>query len=252
MCCECNNIQLGAVVEPEKLFDNYLYTSSTSMSFQKHFDDLAKELISKYTLTSNSTVLDIGSNDGVFLKPLKNNNIDVVGVEPAKNLSDLANTNDLYTINSYFDNSVVSIIKEKYEKIDLVTAFNVFAHSDHLKEITKNVFELLHKKGSFIIEVQSLSAMVENNLFDNVYHEHVNYWSLTNLVKFFKKLDLFVNDFTKVDTHGGSLRVFVSKNNKISKSVKKEMEYEDKIGLNSRHTFNEFSKKNSRTKERDL
>ena len=99
MCCECNNIQLGAVVEPEKLFDNYLYTSSTSMSFQKHFDDLAKELISKYTLTSNSTVLDIGSNDGVFLKPLKNNNIDVVGVEPAKNLSDLANTNDLYTIN---------------------------------------------------------------------------------------------------------------------------------------------------------
>ena len=137
----------------------------------------------------------------------------------------------------------MSIIKEKYEKIDLVTAFNVFAHSDHLKEITKNVFELLHKKGSFIIEVQSLSAMVENNLFDNVYHEHVNYWSLTNLVKFFKKLDLFVNDFTKVDTHGGSLRVFVSKNNKISKSVKKEMEYEDKIDLNSRHTFNEFSKR---------
>ncbi len=243
MCCECNNVQLGAVVEPEKLFDNYLYTSSTSMTFQKHFDDLAKELISKYTLTSNSTVLDIGSNDGVFLKPLKNNNIDVVGVEPAKNLSDLANTYDLYTINSYFDNSAVSIIKEKYEKIDLVTAFNVFAHSDHLKEITKNVFELLHKKGSFIIEVQSLSAMVENNLFDNVYHEHVNYWSLTNLVNFFKKLDLFVNDFTKVDTHGGSLRVFVSKNNKISKSVRKEMEYEDKIGLNSRHTFNKFSKR---------
>ena len=85
--------------------------------------------------------------------------------------------------------------------------------------------------------------MVEKNLFDNVYHEHVNYWSLTNLVHFFEKLNLYVNNFQKVQTHGGSLRLFISKENKINVSVSEYIKYEEELGLNKLETFFTFSNK---------
>ena len=85
--------------------------------------------------------------------------------------------------------------------------------------------------------------MIEKNLFDNVYHEHVNYWSLTNLVSFFEKLGFFVNNFQKVETHGGSLRLFVSRKKKIKSAVSEYIKYEENLGLNKLDTFYSFSKK---------
>ena len=242
-CKDCNNIQLNVVVDPTILFDKYLYTSSTSQSFVSHFEELASDLIKEFNLDKESVVVDIGSNDGIFLKPLIERNIKSIGVEPATNLAKDANKNNLETINSYFDKEVVESIIQKYGNVDVVTAFNVFAHSDKLKEIANDAFSLLKEDGVFIIEVQSLAEMVEKNLFDNVYHEHVNYWSLTNLVHFFEKLNLYVNNFQKVETHGGSLRLFISKENKINVSVSEYIKYEEELGLNKLETFFTFSNK---------
>ncbi len=242
-CKDCNNIQLNVVVNPNILFDKYLYTSSTSQSFVNHFEELAYDLIKEFNLDKESTVVDIGSNDGIFLKPLIEKNIKSIGVEPAVNLAKDANQNNLETINSYFDKEVVESIIQKYGQVDVVTAFNVFAHSDKLKQIANDAFELLKENGVFIIEVQSLAEMIEKNLFDNVYHEHVNYWSLTNLVHFFENLNLYVNNFQKVETHGGSLRLFVSKKKKINASVSEYIEHEEKLGLNKLETFYNFSNK---------
>ena len=242
-CKDCNNIQLNVVVNPNILFDKYLYTSSTSQSFVNHFEELAYDLIKEFNLDKESTVVDIGSNDGIFLKPLIEKNIKSIGVEPAVNLAKDANQNNLETINSYFDKEVVESIIQKYGQVDVVTAFSVFAHSDKLKQIANDAFELLKENGVFIIEVQSLAEMIEKNLFDNVYHEHVNYWSLTNLVHFFENLNLYVNNFQKVETHGGSLRLFVSKKKKINASVSEYIEHEEKLGLNKLETFYNFSNK---------
>ncbi len=242
-CKDCNNIQLNVVVNPNILFDKYLYTSSTSQSFVNHFEELAYDLIKEFNLDKESTVVDIGSNDGIFLKPLIEKNIKSIGVEPAVNLAKDANQNNLETINSYFDKEVVESIIQKYGQVDVVTAFNVFAHSDKLKQIANDAFDLLKENGVFIIEVQSLAEMVEKNLFDNVYHEHVNYWSLTNLVHFFENLNLYVNNFQKVETHGGSLRLFVSKKKKINASVSEYIKHEEKLGLNKLETFYNFSNK---------
>jgi len=242
-CKDCNNIQLNIVVDPTVLFDKYLYTSSTSQSFVDHFTELASNLIKEFNLDKESVVVDIGSNDGIFLKPLVDRNIKSIGVEPATNLALDANKNNLETINSYFDKQVVQRIIQKYGKVDIVTAFNVFAHSDKLKDLANDAFSLLKEDGVFIIEVQSLAEMIEKNLFDNVYHEHVNYWSLTNLVSFFEKLGFFVNNFQKVETHGGSLRLFVSRKKKIKSAVSEYIKYEENLGLNKLDTFYSFSKK---------
>lgn len=242
-CNDCCNIQLNTVVSPNLLFDEYLYTSSTSKLFVSHFEEIANNVINKYDLNDSSLVVDIGSNDGVFLKPLIENGIRAIGVEPAQNLSEKANSENLKTLNSYFDKEIVELIIKEDGKADIVTAFNVFAHSDYLKDIAESSFELLKDDGVFIIEVQSLGAMIDEMLFDNVYHEHVNYWSVTNLIKFFKELSLNVNDFEKVDTHGGSLRVYVSRSKEISDSVLEQVEYEKSLCLESINTFYDFSKK---------
>ena len=141
-CRECSNSQLSVVVPPHKMFDNYVYLSSTSQQFKDHFVDIAKELKATKKFNSKSLVVDIGSNDGIFLEPLRNLGINAIGVEPAKNIAKIANSKKLVTMPEYFSNKTVNKIMKKYGKADLVTAFNVFAHSDGLREILK-IFEIL-------------------------------------------------------------------------------------------------------------
>ena len=253
-CKDCNNIQLNVVVNPNILFDKYLYTSSTSQSFVNHFEELAYDLIKEFNLDKESTVVDIGSNDGIFLKPLIEKNIKSIGVEPAVNLAKDANQNNLETINSYFDKEVVESIIQKYGQVDVVTAFNVFAHSDKLKEMADCMLKLLGKKGTIIIEVQYLMNTLKDMTFDNIYHEHYNYWSLTSLVNFFNQFDAKIFRSEKIDTHGGSLRVYIKKNTKvkIEKSVKKMLKEEENFGIKDYQTYQKFGEKVYKIRENVL
>ena len=134
-CIKCNNSQLSYSVNPTKLFNNYLYTSSTSASFIKHFENAAKKYISILKLKKNSNILDIGSNDGIALKPFVDQGFkNVLGVEPAKNIAKIANKNQIKTINHYFNKKFLKKLKKKY---DLILASNVFAHSDKIDEMTE-------------------------------------------------------------------------------------------------------------------
>ena len=242
-CDNCSNLQLSLAISADLLFKNYLYTSSTSKVFVQHFEKFAEQLCTEENLNKNSLVVDIGSNDGVFLKPLIENKIAAVGVEPAENLSNLANSKGFKTFNAYFDENVADEILNKYGKANVVTAFNVFAHGDNLKEIALNVFTLLKDDGIFIVEVQSTQKMINDNLFDNIYHEHFNYWSLKTLIIFFKNLNLNVYKFEEVDTHGGSLRLYISKNREVQESVGIYLKKEVQNDLDKKETFINFSKK---------
>ena len=243
-CKKCSNSQLSVVVPPEKMFKNYLYLSSTSEQFQKHFIDFAKELKTKLNLDNNSLVVDIGSNDGIFLKPIKELGMKVIGVEPAKNVAKIANSKNLTTFPEFFSNKTVEKIKKKFGKADVVTAFNVFAHNDKLKEILKNVEELLTANGEFIFEVQYILKTIEDLTFDNIYHEHVNYWCVLSVLKFFENSDLKVYKVEEVDTHGGSLRIYASKNKKkrLHQSVGQFIEMEKRKKLDKIETYYKFAK----------
>jgi hypothetical protein len=249
-CTKCQNCQLSIVVDPQKMFDNYLYVSSTTALFRKHFEDAAGKYINEFNLNSTTLVVDIGSNDGIGLKPLMEKGIPVIGVEPANNIAKLAIDNNIPTINDYFNTDVASRILQQYGKATLVTASNVFAHSSGLVDISKNVFDILDINGSFIIEVQYIIDTIKDLTFDNIYHEHVNYWSVTSLNNFFNKLNLSVYKVEHVDTHGGSIRVYIHRSGcKIHSSVNEYLKNEELMGISDLETYKKFGKRIADTKK---
>ena len=169
--CFCNNCKLTMlthVVPPEKMFKrpkNWL---------------LAKK-------DKGSLVVDIGSNDGILLRPFKEFGMRVIGVEPATNVAKIAESNGIETINDFFNENVVKKIIEERGNADVVTATNVFAHIHDISSFTKNIYSLLNDDGIFIIEIQYLADMLRKMTFDNTYHEHLSYLSLNPLVVFFKQ-----------------------------------------------------------------
>ena len=243
-CDNCHNCQLSVAVDPKKMFSNYLYTSSTSASFREHFIKSSKKYIKEFKLNSKkSYIIDIGSNDGVALKPFKEMGFkNILGVEPAKNLAKLANKSKIKTFNGFLDKKNIKKIKKN---ADLVLASNVFAHSDNLKEMAECMFQLLSKKGVIIIEVQYLLNTLKDLTFDNIYHEHYNYWSLTSLINFFKQFQAKIFRAETIPTHGGSIRVYIkqSKNIKIEKSVKELIKEEEKFGIKKFETYQHFGEK---------
>ena len=253
-CNQCSNSQLSVVVPPEKMFDNYFYLSSTSQQFRDHFVDIAKELKTDLKLKNSSVVVDIGSNDGIFLDPLKNLGINAIGIEPAKNVAKIANSKKLTTLPEYFSDKTVNKIIKKYGKADVVTAFNVFAHSDGLKEILENIEKLLKKDGEFIFEIQYLLRTIKDLTFDNIYHEHFNYWCLLSILHFFEDTEMKVYKVKEVDTHGGSLRVYTTKNKnkRIHKSISQYIGLEKKNKLDKIETYYKFAKDVENIKSKSL
>ena len=243
-CENCHNCQLSVAVDSKKMFSNYLYTSSTSKVFRDHFIRAANKYINELKLNSKkSYIIDVGSNDGVALKPFLDKKFKkILGIEPAKNLAKLANKNKIKTFNGFLTEKNIKKIKKG---ADLILASNVFAHSDNLDEMASCMIKLLNKKGTIVIEVQYLMNTLKDLTFDNIYHEHYNYWSLTSLINFFKKFEVKLFKAEKIETHGGSLRVYLSKNKKIKidKSVNKLLSEEDNFGIKNFKTYKSFGEK---------
>ncbi len=243
-CGKCHNCQLSVSVDPKKMFTNYLYTSSTSKVFVNHFVKASKKYIKDLKLNKKkSYIIDVGSNDGVALKPfLELGFKKVLGIEPAKNLAKIANKNKIKTFNGFLEKKN---LKKINKNADLILASNVFAHSDKIKEMAECMFKLLSKKGTIIIEVQYLLNTLKDLTFDNIYHEHYNYWSLTSLINFFKQFDAKIFKSERVDTHGGSLRIYVKKDKKIKvqNSVKQMLKEEENFGIKKFETYKSFGEK---------
>ena len=243
-CNNCHNCQLSIAVDAKKMFLNYLYTSSTSKIFRKHFEDATKKYISELKLSKKkSYIIDVGSNDGVALKPFLNLGFKkILGIEPAKNLARLANKNKIKTFNGFLEKKNIKYIKKN---ADLILATNVFAHSDKLKEMAECMLSLLSAKGTLIIEVQYLVNTLKDLTFDNIYHEHYNYWSLTSLVYFFNQFQAKIYKSEKINTHGGSLRIYIKKDKKIKieSNVKKILKEEEDFGIKDFQTYKKFGEK---------
>jgi len=249
-CPNCHNCQLSVAVDPKKMFSNYLYTSSTSSSFRNHFIEAAKNYTKQLKLKSNkSYIIDIGSNDGVALRPFKDMGFKkILGIEPAKNLAKLANKNKIKTFNGFLESKNLKKIKGN---ADLILASNVFAHSDKLREMAECMIKLLGKNGTIIIEVQYLLNTLQDLTFDNIYHEHYNYWSLTSLINFFNQFNSTIARVEKINTHGGSIRVYIKKGKriKVENNVKLLLDEEEAFGIKKYRTYQEFGEKINRLKE---
>src|SRR3989344_4357701 len=252
-CKQCSMLQLGHVVNPQLLFHDYVYVSSTSPVFVRHFEMLAKDMGKKLRLKENSLVVDIGSNDGILLKPFKQKGMRVVGIEPAGNIARIARKSGIDTVTHFFDVQLAQQLVRKYGKAKLVTATNVFAHIDNLDEVVRGVQILLDDDGVFLVEVSYVGEVIKNNLFDTVYHEHVSYWSLMALRSFFNRVGMEIFDAERINTHGGSIRGLARKKSQsamVSRVVTGIIKQEKMQRLHLISTYRLFQRRIEKNKRR--
>jgi len=245
LCSNCSFLQLGHVVDPKILFDNYVYVSSTSPVFIQHFKDFAESVYKDFSLGKNSFVIDLGSNDGILLKPFKKLGVKILGIEPAKHIAKVAKKENIPTVTEYFSVKLAKQILKKNGKANVVTACNVFAHIDNLDEVIEGLKVLLDKDGIFIMEAPYLVDFFEKKYFDLVYHEHLSYWTVNSLIKLFNRFDMEVFDVVKMPVHGGTIRTFVKKkegSHKRNKRVDEFLKLEQSKKLTETSTYLTFQR----------
>jgi hypothetical protein len=194
----------------------------------------------------------VGSNDGVLLKPLKEKGIPVLGIDPAKNVAGIAQAAGIETLAEYFTPDVAEMVAAKRGRAKVIAANNVFAHTDGIDIFVEAVTKLLSPEGVFVFEVQYLGDLMAKNLFDIVYHEHVNYYSLHPLVAYFGKRGMEVFDVERPPVHGGSLRVFAQfakGPHKRTGAVEDLLAREKEQGLTDVTAFHAFAERIDRNKK---
>lgn len=211
VCGDCGHVQLPVVVDPSRLFRNYLYVSGTSPVFVDHFRRYAESAVSDLCLQPGSFVLEVGSNDGTLLRFFKELGMAVLGVDPAGEIAGAATSRGIMTIPDFFTPALARDVLGKHGPADLIVANNVFAHADDLHGMADAVSVLLAREGTFVFEVSYLMDVLDKCLFDTIYHEHLSYHHLAPLIRFFKRHGLTLYDAVHVPTHGGSIRCYVAR-----------------------------------------
>ncbi len=206
-CRKCGHVQLPVVVDPKRLFNNYVYVSGTSPVFVDHFRRYAASMIERFGLVPGDLVVDVGSNDGTLLSFFKEAGMRVVGIDPAVSIAADATARGIPTIPDFLTEDVAARVVVENGPAKLVTANNVFAHADNLHEVARSCRAMLAPGGVFSFEVSYFPSVVDGTLFDTVYHEHTSYHHLSPLIQFLQTEKLSVFDAELVPTHGGSIRV---------------------------------------------
>jgi SAM-dependent methyltransferase len=242
-CDDCHHVQLLDIVNPERLFRNYLYVSGTSPVFKQHFKDYAGFVIDNFGVAEDSLIVDIGSNDGVLLGYFKARGMRVQGVDPARSIAKSATDNGIDTLGEFFTPAIATQIVSDRGHASIVVANNVFAHIDNLHEILEGASRLLDQEGLLVIEVSYLKSVLQDILFDTIYHEHLDYHSVGPLRKFFAANGFELIDVMAIPSHGGSLRAVAKKKGgrfPVQDSVAAFIDEEARAGLYRASTFRAF------------
>ena len=242
-------LQLNEHPKPEKMFNqNYPFFTGSSEYMKNHFK-LYAQFVKKY-LKTNSKIIEIGSNDGTFLKNFINSPENIVGFEPSKNVADKAIKNKIPTINSFFTSDAAKNLKEYVGTTDLICASNVICHIPDLKNLIEAIDILLSPEGTFVFEEPYLGSMFEKVSYDQIYDEHIYMFSASSVSKIFEKFNLYLVDVAPQITHGGSMRYIIQrKKNNQSSALKKALNYEQEKNLNNLNACIEFKKNCENSKE---
>ncbi|MBI2108858.1 MAG: class I SAM-dependent methyltransferase [Parcubacteria group bacterium] len=202
--CEggCKNVQLGTFVSRERMFEDYYYLSSVNPGLVRHFEELAGKL------TSAQFVLDVGSNDGILLRPLKKLGVKAVGIDPSINVSKIANDEGLTTVTSFFNEKSAREVKEKYGAPDVIVASSIFTHLDDPHQFIDDVKKVMAPQGVFIVEVEYIGNIIRDVQFERFYLDRIFYYSLTSLRDLFASHGMIVTDVENIQPHGGSIRIY--------------------------------------------
>jgi hypothetical protein len=224
---------LDCVVNPEKLFSTYLYKSSVNTPYIKHCKDMYSFISDYLKISSNTNIMDIGGNDGTLLESFQDcssEKLDLTNVDPSKNLCLISENKGIKTYNAFFTFEFSKMISRKY---DLITTTNVFQHTETIKSFALGVENILSDDGIWILEFPYWIHDMETNQFDQIYHEHIYYYSIKPLSILFESCGLRIINVTKQTIHGGTLRLLICK-----KSAKYRTDLTVDLFLNSESKYN--------------
>lgn len=222
-CPSCKSVQLDTNISRETMFEDYYHLSSVNAGVVAHYEEFAKKL------ADAAFVVDIGSNDGILLKPLKEMGVKAIGVEPAINVAKLANDAGFETIPAFFDAATVKDIVAKYGRSDVAIGFSMFSHLGDPHTFIEDLKELLTDDGKFILEIEYVDTVLKDMRFERFYLDRISYFSVTSLEKLFQQHGMYVSDVEETSSHGGSLRATIQKKGKgapQSESVLEHIAYE--------------------------
>lgn len=213
-CVKCKTAQLDYTVPKEVMFGNHTYCSGTTKTLQDHFKGIAGEV---HKLVSGSNVLDIGSNDGTQLKYFKELGWNVLGVESSVQTAKYANEHGIPTINKFFNEKTA---KEINQQFDVINAAGVFFHLEELHSVCEGIRLLLKKDGVFVVQFIYAKTMMENGAFDQIYHEHLLYYTISTIGRLLDLHGLGLDDAYLSPIHGGSIIGFVRHKPILSASIR--------------------------------
>ena len=234
-CMDCKHFQLNFSVDPELLYaTNYTYLTGVGNSFCNHLESFSIDVIKYYSkkIKQNKiNVMDIGSNDGTALSYFSKLGCEVLGVDPAKIPSTIANKNGINTINKFFSLNLAKQLAKKNQSIDIVVSHNVLAHIEDIHDVFQGIYEILNTNGLFVFEVGYFGDIILKNIYDTVYHEHLDYHSKNPLVNFLLKKGFSIKKIESNEIQGGSLRFYCIKEKvpKIFSNVTKQLSIEKDI-----------------------
>ena len=215
-CHSCNTSQLDYTVKKEIMFGDHTYLSGITKSLSNHFKEIAINIDKRTSEVEGlRSVLDIGSNDGTQLKHFIDLGWKVLGIESSKRISDIANKNGIKTINKFFN---LQTMKSLNQKFDVINAAGIFFHLEELHSVTEGIKYGLNKDGIFVVQFLYMKSIIENQAFDQIYHEHLLYYTLETINKLLIQYNLEMYDAYLAPIHGGQMIGYISHTNKYNKT----------------------------------
>lgn len=242
-CKDCHLVQLDYTVNPKILFNHYVWVTGTSAHAKSFAETFADELIKKCPQNQNKIVIEIASNDGTFLKPFINRGFNVLGIDPAKNIAAMANSDGVPTEAVFFGQKTAEKILKKTGPAPAIFARNVLAHVANPRDFLKGVHTLLAENGVVAIEPHYARKIIEGLQYDSIYHEHLCYFTLETLSRLLESEKLHVFDVGKSPISGGAIIVYASKNRRpATKTLLRWRTDEKKNKVNTLDTWVKFAK----------
>ena len=242
-CSNCNLVQLNHTAEPTDLFSNYVWVTSTSRITREHANNFYREILSRTQNLMESYVLEVASNDGTFLKPFVENNYKVLGVDPAKNIVDIAIANGVPTNCKFFGVKAAEEIIEEFGQAKVVIARNVLPHVANLHDFVEGLHLCLEEEGLLVVEFHYAKIIYEELHYDAIYHEHLCYYTLKSIEKLLNQFNLFVTDIKESPISGGSLILYAKKKEKESPMVQSYRDAERGTKVNELSSWQNFTQR---------
>lgn len=255
-CTDCCTSQLSYTVKKEVMFGDHTYLSGMTKTLSDHFRNIAKDTYRRFLLgRQNMRVLDIGSNDGTQLKHFQDLGCEVLGIESSLRTAEIANQNGVPTRNCFFNEETAEgLVGEQTAAFDLINASGVFFHLEELHSVCRGIKKALADDGVFVVQFLYMKKIIENLAFDQIYHEHLLYYTLKTINHLLGRHGLQMFDAQIESIHGGSVIAYVGHPDKFEKEPRLEalIKAEEEDKTNALETYMAFAEKVRKAKDDNI